>query len=91
MSIPNSPWPGIIKLLLARESLVSEVLAGDWKTANLFYSEGSRDIGFCVAATYQKSNNLLNTKNVNTVTGEQINFARSILNIRSFENSLIAV
>jgi hypothetical protein len=94
MSIPNSPWPGIIKLLLAWESLVSEVLAGDGKTANFFYSEGSRDTGFCIAATYQKSNNLLNTKVVNTVTREQINFGRidySIPNITAVENSLIAV
>jgi hypothetical protein len=35
---PNSPWPGIIKLFLARESLVSEIPAGDGKIANLFYS-----------------------------------------------------
>jgi hypothetical protein len=33
--VPNSPWPGI-KLLPARESLVSDIPAGDGKTANLF-------------------------------------------------------
>jgi hypothetical protein len=34
----QTPWPGIIKLFPARESLVSGVLAGDGKIANLFYS-----------------------------------------------------
>ncbi len=34
----NSIWPGIIKLFPARESLVSDILAGDGNTANLFYS-----------------------------------------------------
>ncbi len=36
--LPNSPWPGIIKLFPARESLVGDIPAGDGKTANLFYS-----------------------------------------------------
>jgi hypothetical protein len=31
-------WPGIIKLFPARESLVSDNQAGDWKIVNLFYS-----------------------------------------------------
>jgi hypothetical protein len=35
--LPNSPWAGIIKLFPARrESLVSDIPAGDGKTANLF-------------------------------------------------------
>ncbi len=34
--LPNSPWPGKIKLSTARESLVSDIPAGDGKTANLF-------------------------------------------------------
>ncbi len=34
----NSPWPGLIKLFAARESLVSNFPAGEWKIANLFYS-----------------------------------------------------
>ncbi len=32
--------PGNIELLPARESLVSDIPAGDEKTANLFYSAG---------------------------------------------------
>ncbi len=36
--LPNSPWPGIIKLFPARGSLVSDISARDGKTANLFYS-----------------------------------------------------
>jgi|688.fasta_scaffold617616_1 hypothetical protein len=38
------PWPGIIKLFPARESLVSEmkIPAGDGKMANLFYSVSSK-------------------------------------------------
>ncbi len=36
--LPNSTWPGIVKLFPARESLVSDILAGERKTANLFYS-----------------------------------------------------
>jgi hypothetical protein len=36
--LPNSLWPGIIKLFPARESLVSDIPAGDEKIANLFYS-----------------------------------------------------
>ncbi len=36
--LPNSPWPGILKLFSARESLVSDIPAGDGKTGNLFYS-----------------------------------------------------
>jgi hypothetical protein len=35
---PNSHWPGIIKLFPARESLVSDIPAGDRKNDNLFYS-----------------------------------------------------
>jgi hypothetical protein len=38
MSLTNSPWPGIILLFLARESLVSDILAGDGKISNLLYS-----------------------------------------------------
>ena len=34
----NSPWPGIIKLFPARESLVSDIPTGDGKISNLFYS-----------------------------------------------------
>jgi hypothetical protein len=33
--LPNSPWLGIIKLFLARESLVCDIPAGDGKTVNL--------------------------------------------------------
>jgi hypothetical protein len=36
-----SPWSGIIKLFPARESLVSDIPAGDRKIANLFYSVGT--------------------------------------------------
>jgi hypothetical protein len=32
----NYRWPGIIQIFPARESLVSDVSAGDGKTANLF-------------------------------------------------------
>ncbi len=35
--VPNSPWPEIIKLFPARESLLSGV-----KIANLFYSVGQQ-------------------------------------------------
>ncbi len=34
--LPNSPRTGIIKLFPAREGLVSDIPAGDGKTANLF-------------------------------------------------------
>jgi hypothetical protein len=34
---PNSPWLGIIKLIPARESLVSDIPAGDGKIGNLFF------------------------------------------------------
>ncbi len=34
--LPNSPWPEIFKLFRARESLVSDILAGDGKTTKLF-------------------------------------------------------
>ncbi len=33
---PNSPWAGIIKIFLARKSLVSDIRAGDGKIVNLF-------------------------------------------------------
>ncbi len=33
---PNSPWPGKIKLFPARESLVSDIPAWDWKNFHLF-------------------------------------------------------
>jgi hypothetical protein len=33
---PNSPWPGIVKLLPAEESLVSDIPAGDGEIGNLF-------------------------------------------------------
>jgi hypothetical protein len=39
---PNSPWPGIIKLFLDRESLVRDILAGvgtgKKKSLTFFYS-----------------------------------------------------
>jgi hypothetical protein len=38
MSLPNSPWPGIIKLFLARESLVNDIPARDGINDDLFYS-----------------------------------------------------
>jgi hypothetical protein len=34
--VSNFPWQGIIKLFPARESLVSDIPAGDGKTLNLF-------------------------------------------------------
>jgi hypothetical protein len=34
--IADSPWPGIIKLSQARETLVSDIPAGDGKIAYLF-------------------------------------------------------
>ncbi len=40
----NFPWPGIIWIFPARESLVSDILAGDLKTANLFYSTGRVEV-----------------------------------------------
>jgi hypothetical protein len=40
---PNSPWPGIIKLFPARESLVSDILAGEGKNDKLFYSVKAAD------------------------------------------------
>ncbi len=46
----SSPWPGIIKLVPAWESLVSDIPAGDGKTANLFCSverRGSGVAGYC--------------------------------------------
>ncbi len=36
--LPNSPWPGKIKLFPARESLVNDIPARDGKTVNFFYS-----------------------------------------------------
>ncbi len=36
--LPNSPWLGIIKLFPTRESLVSDIPAGDGKNDILFYS-----------------------------------------------------
>jgi hypothetical protein len=47
MSKPNSPWPGIIRLFPARESLVSDIPAGDRKNAKLFYSVHHRT-GVCI-------------------------------------------
>jgi hypothetical protein len=35
---PNSPYPVIIKLFPARESLVCDIPAGDGKNNNIFYS-----------------------------------------------------
>jgi hypothetical protein len=34
----NSPWPGIMKLFLAREILVNDIPAGDGQIDNLFCS-----------------------------------------------------
>jgi hypothetical protein len=50
---------GIIKLFLSRESLISDIPAGDGKMANLFYSVGPlqifsscSDFGFDFAVTF---------------------------------------
>jgi hypothetical protein len=40
MSLTKLPMAGIIKFFPARESLVSDIPAGDGKTRNLFYSVG---------------------------------------------------
>ncbi len=40
--LPNSPCPGIIKLFPARESLVSDIPAGQGKRLTFFYSLPSR-------------------------------------------------
>jgi hypothetical protein len=32
--LPNSPWPGIIKIFSARESFVGDIPAGGWKIVN---------------------------------------------------------
>jgi hypothetical protein len=37
----TKPWAGIIKFFPIRESLVSDIPAGDGKNDNLFYSAGS--------------------------------------------------
>ncbi len=42
--LPNSPWPGRIKLFPARESLVCDITAGDGKLANLFLQCRTRSI-----------------------------------------------
>jgi hypothetical protein len=36
--LQNYPWPGIVKLFPAMESLVSDIPAGDGEKENLFYS-----------------------------------------------------
>jgi hypothetical protein len=36
LCLPNSSWPGIIKLFPARETLVRDIPARDGKIANLF-------------------------------------------------------
>jgi hypothetical protein len=38
LAVSSKKWLAIVKLFPARESLVSDILAGDWKTANFFYS-----------------------------------------------------
>ncbi len=40
MSLTNSPWPGILKLLPSRESLVSDTRLGTGKSLTFFYSVG---------------------------------------------------
>jgi hypothetical protein len=55
----NSPWPGIIKLFPARESLVSDIPAGDGKMANLFLQ--------CMVATRLQSKKYLCQEFENTV------------------------
>jgi hypothetical protein len=37
--LPNSPWPGMIKLFPVRESLVNDVPAGEGKIAGLFLNK----------------------------------------------------
>ncbi len=41
---PNFPWQGISKFFPARESLVSDIPAGDGKIDSLFYSVGSKQV-----------------------------------------------
>jgi hypothetical protein len=41
----DSPCPGIIKLIPTRESLVSNIPAGDEKIVNLFYSVVTHSLG----------------------------------------------
>jgi hypothetical protein len=34
--LPNSPWPGIMKIFPTRKSLVGDIPAGDWKSLVFF-------------------------------------------------------
>ncbi len=49
MSLPNSPWPGIIKLFPAREGLVSDIPAGDLFYSVLFIKTQQEEILKCVS------------------------------------------
>jgi hypothetical protein len=65
---PNSPWRGIIKLFPARESLVSDIPAGDGKTANLFLQcrnggEGEGGIRYCFGVKLIGGTQCFNKKN----------------------------
>ncbi len=57
--LPNSSWPGIIKLFPARKSLVSDFPAGDRKTVKFFFTvyslEGSFYPAFLEHSTGKKS------------------------------------
>jgi hypothetical protein len=52
----NSPWPGIIKFFPARESLVSDIPAGDGKIADLFLQLSVYTLyiyyALCISANY---------------------------------------
>jgi hypothetical protein len=50
--VPNQTLPGIIKLFPARDNFVNDILAGDRKNYNLFYSVGYQNCLLCFYELY---------------------------------------
>ncbi len=78
--LPNFPWPGIIKYFPARESLVSDIPAGDGKTANLFLQ--------CIITEHmsrsiEKQNNLSAAEIIICIEEEQCEKKKTILALTS--------
>ncbi len=60
VTYPNSSWPGIIILFPARKSLVSDILAGDGKTAKLFFTVCNQQLSSQCNSSHFSANFKLN-------------------------------
>jgi hypothetical protein len=89
MSQPNSPWPGMFKFFPARESLVSDIPAGDGKTDFLFYSATMQNL-FTARSDWPESG-IIEKLKVSTYLAIGYEFFRFVEYFKGVQNSTVLI